>query len=216
MTDPTLPDIDIARWSRCELEALHGPDKRSSTARHVAAVVSEDVRAVLAGSELPTPGMYDEMRMDAITPIRFEIPRQVDMLAQAVRDALDREGLKPSAGHACEDVYITGIGSSHYALVRITHAPRLTHQWLDLAKALTDEPLLADVSFGVLVHAPRVAPGKDVHAAITTRTADSLRGVWHAWAKRVSGILHSEQAALPRPGDHCRRCMVDWCGVRAS
>ncbi len=214
--NPNLPDIDIERWTRCEREALSGPD-REPGGRHVAAVMHDFVRARLAGEPEPMPDMWG-VRMDSTTPTARDISRSADLLADAVRSALRREGLTPAGAHASSDVYhlapdpSLGEGGG-LALVRVTHARRVTTQWMALARALGDDRL-DDVTHGVIVHAPRVRLGDSERADVLIRPAAGLRDTWAAWQSRVLRILHGQEGALPRPGTHCARCTLD-CEVRS-
>ena len=101
------------------------------------------------------------------------------------------------------------------ALVHVRTGRDVGTAWLSLGQHLDEIDASDDgaPTAGVLLHAPRVALGRETVATVNERPAPSLIAEWNRWRVRVGQILDSHEAPLASPGVHCARCTVE-CAVR--
>ena len=219
MSESGLPDIDIARWVRCEREALHGPDGARSGRTHVANLVRQGVMRRLTGEDTGTLELGFPVQLDETTP------RLVDVTAQAAAIEAEAERLLESYD-ADVGVDVLALLSGGW-LVRIpgdrTDATAILHlrtgrtigaSWLMLGRFLaeyspSDRPGLAGI-----VHVPRTRIDRECKGTMTVRDGPELVREWGLWDWHVQAVLTQGSTPLARPGQHCQRCRLA-CGVRA-
>ena len=212
MNAPHLPDIDLARWARCEQEALHGSDHNGR--KRVAGLVAELAWKELREDESDT-GVESSVVLDETTPSLSGAHIQAVDIAARVCTALDDAGVRfwePALGrrHALS-LAMKGGGTG---LAHVRTGSRWDESWwLALAQHLgewgwNDRPMRAFV-----VWAPRVRVHKEGPVSMTERSADSLVLLGTEWKQRVESILEGEDLPLARPGTHCARCTAQ-CVVR--
>ena len=85
--------------------------------------------------------------------------------------------------------------------------------WLQVGAyltALSDDQCI----YGGILHVPRRKLNAEMTASLEIRQADLLCAEFRLREERIANLVNGEQAALPTPGMHCRRCWND-CVVRS-
>ena len=216
MNEPGMPEIDVARWARCEHEALHGPGRDGRAA--AGSIVAQTAYRLLRDEELENNVLdMGDIVLDSRTPAVADIPRQARIMRDAFDDALHRKGgyVVAFPGGARHAFFVDfRDGATGLAHLR-TGAQADGLDWLRLGQHLAEFPDTERVDIGVIAHVPRARLDRAQPSALYTRDAGVLVTAAEQWRGRAERVLRGE-TALARPGPHCRRCRVTDCAVRPS
>ena len=216
---------DIDRWVNCEAEALHGTRERGSLT--AALVVGLKAHAMLAGESFKSVGgigIEGMIAWDDVTPTGYSASRQAMAISEAARKALSEQGwiicdvegvVKSQEQGGDRGRY--DIIASHVllglAVVDLKTGQGIGSAWLQVGGYI-EEAKHPALTYGGVLHAPRVKQGKDVVTKLEFRPEEPLRNAWRAWRQRREAVVEEGLPPLRRPGQHCRRCSLTDCPVR--
>ena len=202
-----LPDIDIARWVRCEREALHGPDGARSGRTHVASLVRQGAMRRIAGEDAGTLELGFPVQLDEISARLDDVPRQsaaiaaeADRLLETYDNDVGVAAMVLAVLSAGWLVTIPGDRTDSTAILHLRTGRTIGAAWLELGRVLaeyspSDRPDLAGI-----VHVPRTRIHRECKGTMTVRDGFGLVGEWKSWERRVQAVLTEGSDAARAPG----------------
>ena len=209
---------DVSAWSTCEAMALRSPPYVGRT--NVAAWVGTLAHATLANVEIDAADYPQRLSFDSITKTAHHAIIQANIIADKARSllieqdwgVLSREEAMQNAdftGHLDIRAWHSKYGES---IIDLKTGANIGAAWLQVGGYL----LLSGESmpWGGVLHVQRQPIGKDVKGTLELRKAVPLVQAWTRQIQRISDIRDGAPPTYS-PGQHCSRCRVTDCAVRA-
>ena len=209
---------EIARWTECEVYALHDPS-RPPYRTPIATLVGTLAHSLLAGQDIGDHIDAGTIAWDGKTKNGSQARAQaraikqtaVTILAEAGWHIIESETMLSDAevtGHLDLLCWNADMGE---AVIDLKTGQVPTTAWLQVGGYLSLSP--TSPAHGGVLHVPRQSMGKDTTGTLRLRPAAGLRTMWDAWRKRIQAI---QGGAVPTrsPGMHCTRCPLSDCDVR--
>ena len=223
LTDPTIRVSSIANWTTCEAMALESPPRQftETCAQFVGTLAHSKLAGDINEIEPDTYMRGRRIMWDTVTPAPFHAVSQAGAIARVASATLESDSWDIVEQ---EGEIERGRFTGHYDLVvrnRLTRefgvfdlkTGQVGAGWLQVGGYLTlmDK---RELTWGGILHVPRVRIGQEPKANLTVRPADQLKAAWEVASRRIEDI---SQGAIPTrsPGIHCGQCNAV-CVVRAN
>ena len=208
----------IAAWSECETYALQSPPRPAGRA-NIASWVGTLAHTRIADIPLAADAYPNRLAFDAITPTIHAAIIQANAIAACARELLTVQGWgvleteqevrrDELVGHLDIRAWHKDHGEAVLDLktgAGIGAAFLQVGGYLDLCQHR--------ISWGGVLHVPRVAIHKDVKGTLDFRSGEALKLAWQRNEARIRMVMDGSSPTYS-PGIHCGRCQVPDCAVR--